>query len=104
MSRQEGAGVKYEIDITLEWFDLDELPELTEYVEDFIQRFAHDGLHTGGVTIDGFRGPTEDGDLTLTTEWIDLDDVPALIAQLSDEFCFSGDASGSVCITSADFK
>jgi hypothetical protein len=93
----------YTLTATLEWFDLDELPELTEYVEDFIRCFGYDGLHTGSVGLDGFTGPTEEGDLVFTTEWIDLDDVPGLVDAIKDRFCFSGDASGSVCLDEVVF-
>jgi hypothetical protein len=92
-----------EVKIQLDWVDLDDLPDLREQVAEFVGMFGHDGLHTGGISIEGVSGPSEDGQIVLDCGWVDLADVPDLLVAIEDRLVLSGDATGTVSIDSIEF-
>lgn len=90
--------------VQLDWFDLDDIPQIREQAEDLARRFSHSGTHTGGIGIESVEGPTEDGVLTLEFDWIDLADVPGLLKALEAHLAFDGDSTGGIGVESVGFK
>jgi hypothetical protein len=93
----------FKVKIQLDWIDTDDIPQLREQVEEFVALFGHDGLHTGGIYIEGVEGPADDGTIVLDFSWVDLDDVPELLVAIEDRLVLSGDSTGTVCIDSMEF-
>lgn len=93
----------YKVKISVGWVDLDDLPSLREYVQEFATTYCHDGLHTGSIVCESAEGPDEDGDLTLQMEWVDLDDVPGLLADIERRFGFDGLHTGTISALSVEF-
>lgn len=94
-----------DIKVTLDWFDLDDLPVIKEYLDDYVLRFTHTGLHTGGICLDGYEGPTADGDLTLLlAEEIDHDDVPGLLAEVERTFGLDAPHTGGIGLIAVEWE
>lgn len=91
------------VTVLLDWFDLDDIPEIQEQATDLARRFSHSGMHTGSINIDSVEGPTEDGELTLVFGWVDLDDVPGLLKALENHVSFDGSNTGSIVAQDISF-